>query len=141
MTDLCLAFTDFPEEEIYRQVGTFAEDYVYGLSSGLWSGEDECNELYEMIIKMNDFDEDSFDLIKLAKLLIDLFKSETSRNVLSTVNVLFYLDIGSDELYELVNILAAHKIVSVYEWNPIENEGIYELDFDRIEYSYFIGLN
>ena len=141
MTDLCLAFTDFPEEYIYRQVGTFAEDYVYGLASGLWSGEDEHNVLYEMIIKMNDFDQDSFELIKLTKLLVDLFEGERSRIFLSIENLLFYLEIGFDELYELVNILVAHEIVSVYERNPIENEETYELDFNRIEYSYFIGLS
>ena len=77
MSDLCLAFTDFPEGYIHRQIRRFAEDYLFGvqispnfgLTSGLWNGEGESDELYEMIIKVNEINNDSMEQVELTKQL------------------------------------------------------------------------
>ena len=135
MSDLCLAFTDFPEEYIHRQIRRFAEDYLFGLTSGLWNGEDESDELYEMIIKVNEINEDSMEQVELTKQLIDMFKGEVSRSVISVEDILIHLQITADDFCELFKILAADDFVSMYDRNPMEKSE------ENDEETYFIGLN
>ena len=68
MTDSCSK-----EERKTRQICTFAEEYLYGLTTGSWSGKSN-EEVYKETFELNDFDDDIKDQIEQTKSLIDMVK-------------------------------------------------------------------
>ena len=138
MTDSCSK-----EERKTRQICTFAEEYLYGLTTGSWSGKSN-EEVYKETFELNDFDDDIKDQIEQTKSLIDMVKGGIwiTLPTVSVEEVVIELQTDVSDLTELINILRTRKIVSIYERNPAENVDACEvIHIEQLKYSYFIVIN
>ena len=131
------------EERKTRQICTFAEEYLYGLTTWSWSGKSN-EEVYKETLELHKFDDDIRDQIEQTKSLIEIVKGGIwiTLPIISVEEVVIELQTDIDDLTELISILRTRKIVSIYERNPAENVDANEVtDFEQLRYSYFIVIN
>ena len=131
------------EEEQKTQICTFAEEYLYGLTTGSWSGKSN-EEVYNETIEMNEFGNEVMDRIEQTKSLIDMVKGGIwiTLPTVSIEEVVIELQTDIDDLTELIEVLRSRKIVSIYDRNPAENLDAQETTkLENLSYSYFIVIN
>ena len=131
------------EKEQKSQICTFAEEYLYGLTTGSWNGKSN-EEVYKETVEMNEFEKDIMDQVKQTKSLIDMVKGGIwiTLPTVTVEEVVVELQTDIDDLTELINILRSRNIVSIYDRNPAENVNAYELtDIENLRFDYFIVIN
>ena len=143
MADLCLAYIQSQEIDQDHQVCNFANEYIDKTTTDSRDHRTR-DKVYKEILEINSFSEETAELIRKTKSLIDYIDGGL-RFTLTTVSVgdvVKDLDFGLDELSVLIKVLMNGDIVSLYNRFPTKTKKAKKItNFKDLLFSYFITIN